>query len=62
MSAQAGVTPARLRKAFKTVTGLSFTQFTDAGRLSQLKARLQEGQDVTSALYDAGYSSTSRLY
>ena len=62
VSAQAGVTPARLRKAFKNVTGSSFTQFADARRLDQLKTRLQEGQDVTSALYDSGYSSTSRLY
>lgn len=51
-----------MRKAFKNVTGLSFRQFADARRLDQLKIRLQEGKDVTSALYDAGYSSTSRLY
>lgn len=62
VSAKSGVTPVRLRKAFKNVTGLSFTQFADARRLDQLKTRLQEGQDVTSALYDSGYSSTSRLY
>ena len=62
VSAQTGVTPARLRKAFKNVTGLSFLQFVDARPLDQLKSRLQEGQDVTSALYDSGYSSTSRLY
>jgi len=62
VSAQVGVTPARLRKAFKYVTGLSFSQFTDARRLDQLKTRLQKGQDVTRALCDSGYSSTSRLY
>ncbi|MEE2925713.1 MAG: bifunctional DNA-binding transcriptional regulator/O6-methylguanine-DNA methyltransferase Ada [Chloroflexota bacterium] len=62
VSAQAGVTPARLRKAFKNVTGLSFSQFADARRLDQLKTWLQKGRDVTSALCDSGYSSTSRLY
>ena len=62
VSAQVGVTPTRLRKAFKYVTGLSFSRFTHARRLDQLKTRLQKGQDVTSALYDSGYSSTSRLY
>ena len=61
-SAQTGVTPARLRKEFKNVTGLSFNQFADARRLDQLKTRLQKSQDVTSALYDSGHSSTSRLY
>ena len=60
--AQTGVTPARLRKAFKYVTGLSFSRFTHARRLNQLKTRLQKGQDVTSDLYDSGYSSTSRVY
>ena len=59
---RAGVTPTRLREAFKNVTSLSFSQFADARRSDQLKTRLQKGQDVTSALYDSGYSSTSRLY
>ena len=62
VSAQVGVTPARLRKAFKYVTGLSFSRCTHARRLNQLKTRLQKGQDVTSDLYDSGYSSTIRLY
>jgi AraC family transcriptional regulator of adaptative response/methylated-DNA-[protein]-cysteine methyltransferase len=47
---------------FKNVTGLSFSQFADTRRLVQQKTRLQKGQAVTSALYDSGYSSTSRLY
>jgi AraC family transcriptional regulator of adaptative response/methylated-DNA-[protein]-cysteine methyltransferase len=51
-----------LRKAFKNVTGLSFHQFADARRLDRLKTLLRQGRDVTGALYDAGYSSTSRLY
>ena len=62
VAAQVGATPPRLRRAFKNVTGLSFKQFADARRLDQVKGRLRQGQDVTGALYDAGYSSTSRLY
>ena len=62
VAAQVGATPARLRRAFKNVTGLGFKQFTDARRLDQLKTRLRQGQDVTGALYDVGYGSTSRLY
>ena len=62
VAAQVGATPPRLRRAFKNVTGLSFKQFADARRLDQVKTRLRQGQDVTGALYDAGYSSTSRLY
>ena len=62
VAAQVGATPARLRRAFKNVTGLGFKQFTDARRLDQLKIRLRQAQDVTGALYDAGYGSISRLY
>ena len=62
VAAQVGATPARLRRAFKNVTGLGFKQFTDARRLDQFKIRLRQGQDVTGALYDAGYGSISRLY
>ena len=62
VAGQVGATPAGLRRAFKNVTGLSFKQFADARRLDQLKTRLRQGQDVTGALYDAGYGSTSRLY
>lgn len=57
-----GVSPASLRRAFKKVTGLSFRQYADAHRLGQLKDRLRNGQDVTGALFDVGYGSTSRLY
>src|SRR3972149_5603313 len=31
-------------------------------RMARLKVRLRAGEDVTSALYDAGYGSSSRLY
>jgi AraC family transcriptional regulator of adaptative response/methylated-DNA-[protein]-cysteine methyltransferase len=37
-------------------------QNAEACRLDRLKARLKEGDNVTTALYEAGYSSSSRLY
>ena len=57
-----GVTPLGLSRAFKRVTGVTFRHYADAARVQRLKGNLRTGQDVTQALYDAGYGSSSRLY
>jgi AraC family transcriptional regulator, regulatory protein of adaptative response / methylated-DNA-[protein]-cysteine methyltransferase len=56
------MSPSYLHKVFKTVMGITPHAYTAEKRLSQFKSRVKEGFDLTSALYDAGYSSTSRLY
>ena len=57
-----GLSPYHLQRTFKRIMGITPRQYADACRLGQLKARLKEGDDVTTALYEAGYSSSSRLY
>jgi AraC family transcriptional regulator of adaptative response/methylated-DNA-[protein]-cysteine methyltransferase len=42
--------------------GITPRQYADAQRMRRLKSRLKEGDDVTTALYDAGFGSSSRLY
>jgi AraC family transcriptional regulator of adaptative response/methylated-DNA-[protein]-cysteine methyltransferase len=42
--------------------GISPRQYADAQRMHRLKSRLKKGDNVTTALYDAGYGSSSRLY
>jgi AraC family transcriptional regulator of adaptative response/methylated-DNA-[protein]-cysteine methyltransferase len=42
--------------------GITPRQYADAQRMRRLKSSLKKGDDVTTALYDAGYSSSSRLY
>jgi AraC family transcriptional regulator of adaptative response/methylated-DNA-[protein]-cysteine methyltransferase len=42
--------------------GISPGAYARSIRLRRLKTQLQEGSDVTSALYEAGYGSSSRLY
>jgi AraC family transcriptional regulator, regulatory protein of adaptative response / methylated-DNA-[protein]-cysteine methyltransferase len=54
--------PAKLRRAFRRVTGLSPKDFEQALRLEKLKKLLREGVSVTEALYACGYGSSSRLY
>ena len=62
LSASANVSPHQLIRAFRRILGISPRQYTDAHRMLRLKARLKKGDDVTTALYDAGFGSSSRLY
>jgi AraC family transcriptional regulator, regulatory protein of adaptative response / methylated-DNA-[protein]-cysteine methyltransferase len=42
--------------------GITPRQYAEAYRRGQLKTQLKEGESVTRALYEVGYSSSSRLY
>src|SRR6266436_6702670 len=54
--------PFRLQRRFKAVLGITPREYSDSCRLKTLKHRLQSGDSVTRAMYDAGYGSSSRLY
>jgi AraC family transcriptional regulator, regulatory protein of adaptative response / methylated-DNA-[protein]-cysteine methyltransferase len=54
--------PFHLQRTFKSVLGVSPKAYIDAVRLRQVKQNLLAGHDVTTALYAAGYGSSSRLY
>lgn len=56
------VSPYHLHRTFKRVMGISPRAYVDARRLETLKEGLRERDDVTTAMYDAGYGSSSRLY
>jgi AraC family transcriptional regulator of adaptative response/methylated-DNA-[protein]-cysteine methyltransferase len=57
-----GLSPAHLQRTFKQVLGISPLQYARARRVVMLKGILKRGADVTSALYNAGFGSSSRLY
>jgi AraC family transcriptional regulator of adaptative response/methylated-DNA-[protein]-cysteine methyltransferase len=42
--------------------GITPRQYADAQRMRRLKSQLKRGDNVTTALYEAGYGSSSRLY
>ena len=54
--------PFHLQRQFKAVLGITPREYVDSCRLRQLKRSLQAGDNVTRAMYDAGYGSSSRLY
>jgi AraC family transcriptional regulator of adaptative response/methylated-DNA-[protein]-cysteine methyltransferase len=56
------VSPYHLHRTFKRVTGLTPRQYVQERRMGRLKEQLRAGSDVTTALYDAGFGSSSRLY
>ena len=62
LSSTAGISPHQLERAFRRVMGITPRQYADAQRMRHLKSSLRKGDDVTTALYDAGYGSSSRLY
>jgi AraC family transcriptional regulator of adaptative response/methylated-DNA-[protein]-cysteine methyltransferase len=54
--------PFHLQRTFKAVLGITPRAYADSCRVNQLKHNLRAGHSVTRAMYDAGYSSSSRLY
>ena len=57
-----GVSPSHLQRRFTAHFGLSPAEYLRQRKLGTLKRQLRAGHDVTTALYDAGYGSPSRVY
>ena len=57
-----GLSPSHLQRSFTARFGLSPAQYLAQRKLGTLKSALREGDDVSGALYDAGYGSPSRVY
>ena len=56
------MSPHHLQRRFKAIVGLSPRQFQSAVRAGRLRTSLRDGRDVTTAIYEAGYGSPSRVY
>jgi AraC family transcriptional regulator of adaptative response/methylated-DNA-[protein]-cysteine methyltransferase len=54
--------PFHLQRRFKAALGITPREYADSCRMRLLKRNLQAGDNVTRAMYDAGYGSSSRLY
>jgi len=62
LARRVGGSPYHLQRNFKRIVGVTPREFADASRLKKIKRRLRDGADVTSAVLDAGYGSSSRFY
>jgi AraC family transcriptional regulator of adaptative response/methylated-DNA-[protein]-cysteine methyltransferase len=56
------LSPAHFQREFKRVLGVSPREYQAACRARRFRGALREGHDVSSALYEAGYGSPSRIY
>src|SRR5687767_11570092 len=57
-----GVSASHLQRTFSARFGISPAAYLSQRKLGQLKSALRDGEDVSAALYDAGYGSPSRVY
>jgi AraC family transcriptional regulator, regulatory protein of adaptative response / methylated-DNA-[protein]-cysteine methyltransferase len=62
LAARIGGSPYHLQRNFKRLVGVSPREYAEACRLRKVKGRLRAGTDVTGAMFDAGYASSSRFY
>lgn len=62
LAAAVGISPSHLQRRFTARYGLSPAEYLAQRKLGTLKTGLREGNDVSAALYDAGYGSPSRVY
>ena len=62
LSSFSGKSRSRIKRAFDSVIGVSPSQYAAGCRLESFRSELRRGRGITDSLYEAGYSSSSRLY
>jgi AraC family transcriptional regulator, regulatory protein of adaptative response / methylated-DNA-[protein]-cysteine methyltransferase len=62
LSRQVGLSRYYFQRTFKRVLGISPRQYIKARRLARMKRFLRDGETVNNSLYNAGFSSRSRVY
>jgi AraC family transcriptional regulator of adaptative response/methylated-DNA-[protein]-cysteine methyltransferase len=62
LGARVGLSPTHLQRRFRATFGLSPAEFRAQKKLAILKRELRSSGDVTRAVFEAGYGSSSRVY
>jgi AraC family transcriptional regulator of adaptative response/methylated-DNA-[protein]-cysteine methyltransferase len=62
LGGELGLSPTHLQRTFKEIVGVSPKKFKEIKRMEKFKSEIKEGREVTDAMYEAGYGSSSRLY
>lgn len=62
LAKKVGMSPFHLQRTFTGIVGVSPKQFANACRMERFKNGLHSDHSITTAIYDAGFGSSSRLY
>ena len=62
LAKRVALSPSRFQRVFKAAFGVSPKAYQDAVRMKRFKAALKEGDDITGAIFSAGFGSISRVY
>lgn len=62
IAAAVGLSPFHFQRLFKRALGISPREYQHAHRAGKFKQALQSDSRITDAIYEAGYSSSSRAY
>jgi AraC family transcriptional regulator of adaptative response/methylated-DNA-[protein]-cysteine methyltransferase len=58
----AGVSRFHFHRLFKSVTGVTPKAYADAHRARRVRDQIAQGTNISEAIYEAGYQSSSRFY
>lgn len=59
---QLEISSSHLQRTFKQIVGISPKKYAEVKKVERFKDELRGGSDVVTAMYEAGYGSSSRLY
>lgn len=62
LSTELDLSPSHFQRTFKEIVGISPKKYGEAMRLKNFKKEIKGGSDVVTAMYEAGFGSSSRLY
>lgn len=62
LAVEVGISASHLQRTFKAAIGISPREYAQTCRVNKFKESVRNCGDVTAAMYDAGFNSSSRLY